>query len=659
MGLRLGSIRQAQNEAAGTQSSRRRLLHVRLPNLSTLRAKLIVPYVLLTLLIAMVGTYVVTRLVASSIRERFDNQMYESRRVAADGIVRQEREHLAELRLMAFTEGVPQALSSADAATLQNLLWPLALNDDVEIVTAIDLTGRELLTLAGDTESGQYVVSSGADLSRVGLVKYVLNGQVDAAGDKFVGILETQHEPHLFTSTPVRDANGGRVGALMIGTGFDALLAGLKAQALADIVVLDERGKLVATTLAQPDEGYGALELTPQAIADIQPSLPREIELYGRTFQIVYAPLLAREQTASIGILGVVLPGDYLIETEATSRDTFSLVFWLITLVVAVLGYRLSQSIARPIMRLRAMSQAVAAGDLQQHTGVTRSDEIGELATAFDTMTLRLRDRTAEAARLYAETVQRNRELAEANARLQATQQQLIQSEKLAAIGQLTAGIVHDVKNPLAVIKGMAEELQDDANLDAGVRKQMSVIRDGAARANQIVGDLLKFSRQSKLEMSYQDLTATVESALRLTAYLARRASVQVVADLPDRPVLIMYDAQQIEQVLINLIQNAIQAMPNSGSLRVSMSHAGEAVAIAIQDTGVGISPEHLTRIFDPFFTTKPEGEGTGLGLSVSYGIVSHHQGRIDVESVIGQGTTFTILLPTRQPDIPVEESGG
>jgi signal transduction histidine kinase len=158
--------------------------------------------------------------------------------------------------------------------------------------------------------------------------------------------------------------------------------------------------------------------------------------------------------------------------------------------------------------------------------------------------------------------------------------------------------------------------------------------------------------------MSYQDLKATVESALRLTAYLARRASVQVVIDLPDRPVQIVYDAQQIEQVLINLIQNAIQAMPNGGSLRVSMSHAGEAVAIAIQDTGVGIPPEHLTRVFDPFFTTKPEGEGTGLGLSVSYGIVSHHKGRIDVESVVGQGTTFTILLPARQPDDPAEETG-
>jgi signal transduction histidine kinase len=265
-------------------------------------------------------------------------------------------------------------------------------------------------------------------------------------------------------------------------------------------------------------------------------------------------------------------------------------------------------------------------------------------------MTQHLRERTAEAARLYAETVQRNNELADINARLQSAQQQLIQSEKLAAVGQLTAGIVHDVKNPLAVIKGLAESLQEEPGIEAGVHKDLSVIRESAAKANQIVSDLLKFSRQSTPEMQHQDLRATAEAALRITAYLARQAHVQVIADLPGQSVLVTYDAQQIEQVLINMIQNAIQAMPHGGTLRMSLSQAGEAVALAVQDTGVGIPPENLRRVFDPFFTTKPEGEGTGLGLSVSYGIITHHRGRIDVKSTVGQGTTFTILLPTHQP---------
>ncbi|HET7088651.1 MAG TPA: ATP-binding protein [Anaerolineae bacterium] len=648
MALSQKGLGRVLDEAPVTGLHRRSIRSVRLPKLSSLRAKLIVPYVVLTLLIAMVGTYVVTRLVTSSIRERFVNQLYETSRVAADGIVRRERTNLADLRLMAYTEGVHQAMSDRDAAGLQDHLWPLVLNNNVEAVTAIDLNGHEIITLARDPVSGQYLFSTGADFSEVGLVRNVLDGQVDSAGDKFVELLETERGLYLFTSAPVRDSTDTLVGALMVGTRLQTLLVELKSQALADIVVLDRHGNLMATTLVQPDEGYSALEMTPQAVADVDPSQTRDVDLYGRNFQMVYAPLEVREQT--LGLLGVVLPSSYLVTTEATSRDTFSLLFSLVTLVVVLLGYGLSQSIARPILRLQAILQAVAAGDLNQRTGLNRSDEIGALATAFDSMTLRLRERTEEAARLYAESVQRNRELADINARLQETQQHLIQSEKLAAIGQLTAGIVHDVKNPLMVIKGLAETLQEDTDLDPETQEQLDVIRDSAAQANQIVTDLLKFARQSMLEMSQQDLASTVESALRLTAYLVQRAGVEVVADLPAQPVMVIYDAQQIEQVLINLIQNAIQAMPDGGTLRVSLRQAGEAVAIAVQDTGVGIPPEKLTRVFDPFFTTKPDGEGTGLGLSVSYGIVSHHKGRIDVESTVGQGTTFTILLPTRQP---------
>ena len=380
----------------------------------------------------------------------------------------------------------------------------------------------------------------------------------------------------------------------------------------------------------------------------IESGTTQDFQLYGRDYQIAFTPLVVRKNT--VGSAGLILPSNYLVDTEATSRNTFSLIFAAITIAVVILGYLLSTSIARPILRLRALSQAVAAGDLNQKTEFSRPDEIGELAEAFDTMTLHLRERTDEAARLYAETVQRNQELAEINARLQTAQQQLVQSEKLAAVGQLTAGIVHDVKNPLAVIKGLAESLQEEPELQAYAQKDLALIRDSATKANQIVSDLLTFSRQSTPEMQTQDLKATVEAALRITSFLARKANAQVIATLPEQSVYVTYDAQQIEQVLVNLIQNAIQAMPQGGTLCVSMSQAEEAVALAVQDSGIGIPPENLRRIFDPFFTTKPEGEGTGLGLSVSYGIITRHHGRIDVDSAVGQGTTVTILLPKHQP---------
>jgi signal transduction histidine kinase len=169
-------------------------------------------------------------------------------------------------------------------------------------------------------------------------------------------------------------------------------------------------------------------------------------------------------------------------------------------------------------------------------------------------------------------------------------------------------------------------------------------------KAETIVSDLLKFARQSEMEMKPQDLREIINAALRLTDYLIRKGSIKVISDLPAEPVMVTCDAQQIEQVLVNMIDNAVHAMPESGTLRINLSQADGAAAIAIQDTGIGIDPENLRRVFDPFFTTKPEGEGTGLGLSVSYGIISSHNGRIDVDSEIGKGTTFTILLPGDQP---------
>jgi two-component system NtrC family sensor kinase len=149
--------------------------------------------------------------------------------------------------------------------------------------------------------------------------------------------------------------------------------------------------------------------------------------------------------------------------------------------------------------------------------------------------------------------------------------------------------------------------------------------------------------------METHDLRETVEASLRLTTYLIREARIHLVKEIPEQVMLVTYDPQQIEQVLINMIHNAIQAMPNRGTLQVSLTQVDATAAIAIQDTGIGISPENLTRIFDPFFTTKPEGVGTGLGLSVSYGIIANHHGKIDVESEVGSGTKFIIYLPVER----------
>jgi two-component system NtrC family sensor kinase len=309
-----------------------------------------------------------------------------------------------------------------------------------------------------------------------------------------------------------------------------------------------------------------------------------------------------------------------------------------------LIGRLLALNISRPIVRLRQMAEDVARGNLQQIIRLGRADEVGDLAQSFNMMTMQLRERTDEAQTLLEESVQRNQELAEINTRLKDTQMQLVRSEKLAAIGQLTAGIVHDVKNPLAAIQGMTDMLYKDPNLPSEARQDIEIIHRSAVNATKIVTDLLKFARQAPPELISQDLRETVYSALYLNRYIIRKANVKVIPEISKEPILAAYDAIQVEQVLVNLIQNAIQAMHQGGYLKVVLAKENRTAKILLIDTGVGIPPENLKRIFDPFYTTKEN--GTGLGLSTSYGIIASHQGEIHVQSQVHRGTCFTILLP-------------
>ena len=224
--------------------------------ISGLQGKLIIPYVVLTLVLAAVGIYIITRLVTSTIRERLVNQLYEAGRVASDSVVRQERAHLENLRLVVFMDGVSAAVARQDADSLQTMLLPVVLNSRIDALTAVDTHGIEILTLGRNPVNGEYVDTRGTDFSDQVLVKNVLAGKVDEKGDKYVGLLNTNFGKALFTSAPIYDDDGSLVGSMLIGTRLDTMLAGMKEQALADVVLLDERRELLGTTLPQdrPDE---------------------------------------------------------------------------------------------------------------------------------------------------------------------------------------------------------------------------------------------------------------------------------------------------------------------------------------------------------------------------------------------------------------------
>jgi PAS domain S-box-containing protein len=230
--------------------------------------------------------------------------------------------------------------------------------------------------------------------------------------------------------------------------------------------------------------------------------------------------------------------------------------------------------------------------------------------------------------------------------KLKRTQMQLIQAAKLAAVGELAAGVAHELNNPLTSVLGFTELLLRTPTVDARTRADLETVASQARRARDIVRNLLDFARQTKP----QRLPADVADLLHQTLELIRRhleGSGVVIEEeyAPDIGPLDL-DGGQMRQVFLNLISNAAHAMPRGGKLKLRIARQGDEVAISVSDTGHGIPPEVRDRIFEPFFTTKSAGQGTGLGLPISLGIVQEHGGRIGVESQVGQGSTFTIWLP-------------
>jgi two-component system, NtrC family, sensor kinase len=234
---------------------------------------------------------------------------------------------------------------------------------------------------------------------------------------------------------------------------------------------------------------------------------------------------------------------------------------------------------------------------------------------------------------------------------LQATQQQLIQSEKLASMGQLAAGVAHEINNPLGSILLYSDMMLKDLQTGSQHWQDLKFIVDEAIRCKRIVGDLLNFARQNQVAAQDTDLNAVVTSLAEELRAQPAFARVETILDLDPALPHIQADPSQLRQVFTNLMVNAAEAMPDGGALRVSTKPLDEhQVSVSLQDTGYGIPQENLSKLFTPFFTTKPIGKGTGLGLAIVYGIVKMHRGQIQVHSQVGMGTTFTVTLPVRLP---------
>lgn len=379
-------------------------------------------------------------------------------------------------------------------------------------------------------------------------------------------------------------------------------------------------------------------------------------------------------------------------EIFAPVQDLRTILLWtssLSVVLVGLLGYTAARRVTTPLKKLTLGAREISAGNFSRRVEVFGRDEIGELATSFNEMAGSLEERSRELIELNRsleikvqertqELEEKRQEVVQAYDSLKDAQFQLIQSEKMASLGQLVAGIAHEIKNPLNFIYGNTEflrtyierlerlvrlydqsvpaegetgrriaELKQEIHYEftlEDLRTLIANFEEGARRIHDIIGDLRSFSRMESDELQKADIHESIELALNLLQN-EYRDRIEIRKEYATLPQLKCHPGK-LSQVFMNLLSNACQAIPDTGVITIRTRRENDAAVVEISDNGVGMEAKDVDRIFEPFFTTKPVGMGTGLGLSISYAIVEQHQGVIEVESEQGRGATFRVRLP-------------
>jgi signal transduction histidine kinase len=297
--------------------------------------------------------------------------------------------------------------------------------------------------------------------------------------------------------------------------------------------------------------------------------------------------------------------------------------------ICAVSMFMLAYLVQRPMVELQEKIGQVSDGNLDVSVSFSRrNDEIGDLGRKFNYMMQQLRESREEIERLH--------------------RTQMSRAEHLATLGELATGLAHEIRNPLAGIAGVIEIVSRDLPSTSPARAVIKDVRLEIAQINRIVTDLLETARPHPPQIRLSNLNTTVEHAVMLARQQVLSKPIKIeLHKAPDLPE-VEHDSDQIHQVLLNLLLNAVQAVSGAGNVNVEIGSQEGYATVAVSDSGRGISPQHFSNIFRPFYTTK--GNGTGLGLSLARRIVEEHHGRIDVHSVVGKGSTFTVLLPFHTP---------
>ena len=348
-----------------------------------------------------------------------------------------------------------------------------------------------------------------------------------------------------------------------------------------------------------------------------------------RLFPIAYKIALTIASVAIISFILFQIPIVYWSFQDGNTFESWRkyLVFSVISALVPnlLLVLLVVRTFSRPLQKITLAAVKVTEGEYGSVVDLRKSnDEIGLLANSFNEM---------------------SRKMADDIEQLQNLNEQLTRTEKLAAMGTLSAGVAHEINNPLAAISSLIQMMESKENLDERARENLKIIQTQISRISQVTKDMMDFARVRPAAKSFVDVNDLIEKSLRLASFDKSFQKLEIGKNLAANLPPVYADGDQLQQVFLNLFLNARDALPKDGELLIATKRESKQIRIRISDNGSGIKSEDLPKIFDPFYTTKPAGKGTGLGLAVCYGIITAHGGKIEVSTNDSKGTTFNITL--------------
>jgi two-component system NtrC family sensor kinase len=614
------------------------------PRRLSLKARLISSYLVILgiggLATSLVGSWIVSSTIMTQARRAVDHDFATARTV-----YEQQLEALKlPVEFVASGTTVQQYLATGDRGSLAGYLERIRHDAGFDFLTLTDARGEVVLRVSQPGRAAD-------DASSAGVVRAALSGKV-AAGTEILPAGLT-----LMAAGPV-EAAGGRIQGVLYG---GVLLNGnfaivdrvwellFRAQDVDGGAVSIFQNDLRISTTVRTAVGSRALG-TP-ASPDVSAAVLKRGETWrGRALVVKdwliteYDPI--RDYAGNVvGMLAVgILENTYTAIRNRVVLSFFGIATGGFLLIIGITYYMI-RNITRPIGEMVAATHNIIAGRFDQEVQSDSPTEIALLAESFNAMLHSLRQMRGdleEWGRTLEEKVRQRTE------ELVAMQARVAQSERLASIGMLAAGVAHEINNPLGGILALTGLTVEDMRDDDPNRENLEEVIRQTERCRDIVKGLLAFSRQSKSNIQLVDLNKVIEDTLFLVTKQALFFNINLVQNLAPELPRVLADGSQCQQVFMNILMNAVQAMDERGTITIVTRQLTpeKCVEVAISDTGHGIPPEQIDRIFDPFFTTKASGKGTGLGLSIAYGIVTTHHGTISVRSEVGKGSTFTVRMP-------------